>query len=146
MFLLPDLPYKQNDFTMKKNLVRLYPPCARYGCAGKRNSFQKGRSFKLRLGEIQQLQDTSAKSRVFQGVDRWDDFEKVKDANYFRKMLLKATLVSLIHFFISRPTHWQLQFFSVLCGAKFENYRFWGKCTESNKDCLLYTSPSPRDA
>ena len=70
MFLVSDLPNKQNDFTMTKNLVRLYPPCARYGCAGKRNSFQKDRSFKLRLGKMQQLQDTSAKSRDFQGVDR----------------------------------------------------------------------------
>ena len=70
MFFVSDLTYKQNDFTMKKNLVRLYPPCGRYGCAGKRNSFQKGRSFKLRLGKMQQLQDTWVKSRVLQGVDR----------------------------------------------------------------------------
>ena len=52
MFLVLDLPYTKNDFTVKKNLVRLYPPCGRYGCAGKRNSFQKGKSFKLQLGKI----------------------------------------------------------------------------------------------
>ena len=67
MFLLSDLPYKQNDFTMKKSLVRLYPPCARYECAGKRNSFQEERSFKLRYDKMQQLQDTVGKTQSFPG-------------------------------------------------------------------------------
>ena len=140
MFLVLDLPYTKNDFAMKKNLVRLYPPCGRYGCAGKRNSFQKGRPLKLRLGKMQQLQDTSAKSRVFQGVDRWDDLEKVNDANYLINAFKSYACVidSFLHF---TPNAFTIKitvlFDSVLCGAKFESYSFWGICTESNKENRL---------